>query len=55
MMNSEALDEIWARAEAAWFDDDFTTALGLYQRLEAAGQSRALLRLGERYWEYLPH
>ena len=50
-MSPEALDEIWERAEAAWFDDDYATAIGLYQRLEAAGQSRAVLRLGEMYRE----
>ena len=46
-MNSEALDEIWERAEAALDNDDYATALDLYQRLEDSELTQSLICLGE--------
>ena len=46
-MNSEALDEIWERAEAALDNDGYATALDLYQRLEDSELTQSLIGLGE--------
>ena len=66
-MNSEALDEIWERAEAALDNDGYATALDLYQRLEDSELTQSLIGLGEmrregwgvvadgrRAWDYFP-